>query len=487
MKLILIQSFLYLCFSCYSTYGYPTTSMPGVEDQDKVLGPAPACQSEGVVLLSGSTVNGVVTPAPTKTVTVYCDIVGQLPVDQSYHFTWSVEGEGLISYDDDVVSKGYQSRFIVANSPNEASRLALEINPVKLSDVGKYDCSIVGLYDHNVISSSFLEVNQLPNITVKVNDLTVVEGNEVILGTCYANASKPQPEIWIEDSAGHRVESLSSPSIVNHEEHAGVSDSVLKFSKVFNREENGESYRCMVQHPDNLETFSSYIGQVDVQFSPTVSIMGDESDISMEEGQSLSVVSLTTGNPTPVVVWTFQPDTTQPPATSADSTNPTDPPTYGLPANFQAAGNTLIGNPLSMIGNDGTFTCTVSNGLGSPASISFHLTITEKPTTTAAPTTPVATVGGHDSGEATKPLPRQAGADAAVIGGVVAVAVFVLIVAIIFLLRYFMTHKGEYYTNELKATDDARLENNPIDDEDDDLDGDEDQPLDERKRTEHFL
>nr|XP_002126445.1 cell adhesion molecule 2 isoform X4 [Ciona intestinalis] len=453
MKLILIQSFLYLCFSCYSTYG------------------------EGVVLLSGSTVNGVVTPAPTKTVTVYCDIVGQLPVDQSYHFTWSVEGEGLISYDDDVVSKGYQSRFIVANSPNEASRLALEINPVKLSDVGKYDCSIVGLYDHNVISSSFLEVNQLPNITVKVNDLTVVEGNEVILGTCYANASKPQPEIWIEDSAGHRVESLSSPSIVNHEEHAGVSDSVLKFSKVFNREENGESYRCMVQHPDNLETFSSYIGQVDVQFSPTVSIMGDESDISMEEGQSLSVVSLTTGNPTPVVVWTFQPDTTQPPATSADSTNPTDPPTYGLPANFQAAGNTLIGNPLSMIGNDGTFTCTVSNGLGSPASISFHLTITEKPTTTAAPTTP----------EATKPLPRQAGADAAVIGGVVAVAVFVLIVAIIFLLRYFMTHKGEYYTNELKATDDARLENNPIDDEDDDLDGDEDQPLDERKRTEHFL
>nr|XP_002126421.1 cell adhesion molecule 2 isoform X3 [Ciona intestinalis] len=463
MKLILIQSFLYLCFSCYSTYG------------------------EGVVLLSGSTVNGVVTPAPTKTVTVYCDIVGQLPVDQSYHFTWSVEGEGLISYDDDVVSKGYQSRFIVANSPNEASRLALEINPVKLSDVGKYDCSIVGLYDHNVISSSFLEVNQLPNITVKVNDLTVVEGNEVILGTCYANASKPQPEIWIEDSAGHRVESLSSPSIVNHEEHAGVSDSVLKFSKVFNREENGESYRCMVQHPDNLETFSSYIGQVDVQFSPTVSIMGDESDISMEEGQSLSVVSLTTGNPTPVVVWTFQPDTTQPPATSADSTNPTDPPTYGLPANFQAAGNTLIGNPLSMIGNDGTFTCTVSNGLGSPASISFHLTITEKPTTTAAPTTPVATVGGHDSGEATKPLPRQAGADAAVIGGVVAVAVFVLIVAIIFLLRYFMTHKGEYYTNELKATDDARLENNPIDDEDDDLDGDEDQPLDERKRTEHFL
>ncbi|XP_078483670.1 cell adhesion molecule 2 isoform X4 [Ciona intestinalis] len=454
MKLMLIQSFLYLCLSCYITYG------------------------EEVVLLSGSTVNGVVTPAPTETVTVYCDIIGQLPVDQSYHFTWSVEGEGLISYDDDVVSKGYQSRFIVANSPNEASRLALDINPVKLSDVGKYDCSIVGLYDHNVISSSFLEVNQLPNITVKVNDLTVVEGNEVILGTCFANASKPQPEIWIENSAGNRVESLSSPSIVNHEEHAGVSDSVLKFSKVFNRDENEESYRCMVQHPDKPETFSSYIGQVDVQFSPTVSIMGDgRNDFSMEEGQSLSVVSLTTGNPTPVVVWTFQPDTTQPPATSADSTNPTDPPTYDLPANFQAAGNTLIGNPLSMIENDGTFTCTVSNGLGSPASISFHLTITEKPTTTTAPTTP----------EATKPLPRQAGADAAVIGGVVAVAVFVLIVAIILLLRYFMTHKGEYYTNELKATDDARLENNPIDDEDDDLDGDEDEPLDGRKRTEHFL
>uniref|UniRef100_H2YV16 Uncharacterized protein n=1 Tax=Ciona savignyi TaxID=51511 RepID=H2YV16_CIOSA len=164
---------------------------------------------------------------------------------------------------------------------------------------------------------------------------------------------------------------------------------------------------------------------------------------------------------------------------------PTDPPSTDLPSEFQAIGNLLISNSLSVF-NNGTYTCTVSNGLGSPVFVSFHLSVHEKPTTTAAPTTPVSTHGEELYPEATKPLPRQAGADAAVIGGVVAVAVFVLIVTIILLLRYFMSHKGEYYTNELKASDDARVENN-LHDDDDDVEGGEEEPLEGRKRTEHFL
>ena len=38
---------------------------------------------------------------------------------------------------------------------------------------------------------------------------------------------------------------------------------------------------------------------------------------------------------------------------------------------------------------------------------------------------------------------RQGGPSAAVIAGIVAVAVFVLIVTVILLLRYFMSHKGK--------------------------------------------
>ena len=40
------------------------------------------------------------------------------------------------------------------------------------------------------------------------------------------------------------------------------------------------------------------------------------------------------------------------------------------------------------------------------------------------------------------PVPQQAGPSAAVIAGIVAVAVFILIVTVILLLRYFMSHKG---------------------------------------------
>lgn len=55
--------------------------------------------------------------------------------------------------------------------------------------------------------------------------------------------------------------------------------------------------------------------------------------------------------------------------------------------------------------------------------------------------------------------PRTGGSDAAVIGGVVAVALFVLIVAIVLIVRYFMAHKGKKgYRNEycLFISDQAR-------------------------------
>uniref|UniRef100_H2YV15 Ig-like domain-containing protein n=1 Tax=Ciona savignyi TaxID=51511 RepID=H2YV15_CIOSA len=300
-----------------------------------------AATGEGTVRLVGSNVSGVVSPPPTQPVVIYCDIDGTLPVDQTYQLTWTRDGEGLITYNNDVVFKGYQSRLTVTNSPVDESRLSLEINPVQLSDAGKYDCSIVGLYDHNLIASSYLSVNQLPNVTAKVNELTVIEGNEVILGTCFANSSKPTPEVWIEDSLGNRIDSLSSVTVVDSQEHQGISDSVLKFSKVFDRSDNSKSYHCVVQHPDRLESYSAFIGEVDVQFPPTVEFMATShgEDISMQEEQPFNMECLAGGNPQPQVVWTFQADDTQTDTNSVDvdTTIPTDPPSTDLPSEFQAS------------------------------------------------------------------------------------------------------------------------------------------------------
>ncbi|XP_032859809.1 glycophorin-C [Tyto alba] len=59
-----------------------------------------------------------------------------------------------------------------------------------------------------------------------------------------------------------------------------------------------------------------------------------------------------------------------------------------------------------------------------------------------------------------------AGADVAVIGGVIAAVVFVLICLLVVMIRYMYRHKGTYHTNEAKGTEfaesaDAALKNDP--------------------------
>ncbi|XP_064517386.1 glycophorin-C isoform X1 [Pseudopipra pipra] len=59
-----------------------------------------------------------------------------------------------------------------------------------------------------------------------------------------------------------------------------------------------------------------------------------------------------------------------------------------------------------------------------------------------------------------------AGADVAVIGGVIAAVVFVLICLLVVMVRYMYRHKGTYHTNEAKGTEfaesaDAALKNDP--------------------------
>ncbi|XP_009865475.1 PREDICTED: glycophorin-C [Apaloderma vittatum] len=58
------------------------------------------------------------------------------------------------------------------------------------------------------------------------------------------------------------------------------------------------------------------------------------------------------------------------------------------------------------------------------------------------------------------------GADVAVVGGVIAAVVFVLICLLVVMVRYMYRHKGTYHTNEAKGTEfaesaDAALKNDP--------------------------
>ncbi|XP_078084018.1 glycophorin-C-like [Mustelus asterias] len=64
------------------------------------------------------------------------------------------------------------------------------------------------------------------------------------------------------------------------------------------------------------------------------------------------------------------------------------------------------------------------------------------------------------------PESNSDGMDSALIGGIIAAVVFVVICLLVVLIRYMYRHKGTYHTNEAKGTEfaenaDAALKNDP--------------------------
>ncbi|XP_078661966.1 cell adhesion molecule 2-like [Branchiostoma floridae x Branchiostoma belcheri] len=102
----------------------------------------------------------------------------------------------------------------------------------------------------------------------------------------------------------------------------------------------------------------------------------------------------------------------------------------------------------------GTYQCSASNRIGDPA-IATHVIDEVEEATLPPPTTkppPTTTTKPVTTEKVAPPAPQSGGgADGAVIAGVVAVLVFVILVAAFMLGRYLARHKGDYKTNEEKG------------------------------------
>ncbi|XP_078580576.1 cell adhesion molecule 2-like [Branchiostoma floridae x Branchiostoma japonicum] len=102
----------------------------------------------------------------------------------------------------------------------------------------------------------------------------------------------------------------------------------------------------------------------------------------------------------------------------------------------------------------GTYQCAASNGIGNAVTATHVIDEVEEatlppPTTKPPPTTTTKPVTTE---KVVPPAPQTGGgADGAVIAGVVAVLVFVILVAAFMLGRYLARHKGDYKTNEEKG------------------------------------
>jgi len=427
------------------------------------------------VTLQGSQALGVEGKGvPTE---LTCKIEGNLTDTNAVRF-WLRNNVGF-AFNDMITGLDVQ-RYSVINTPTE---MTLRIDPVELADAGAYTCQLAGV-GYVLQSQVDLTVNKLPAYSYKMPGNEVIEDTTVHLASCSAAGSKPAPTIWYEDGDGNTVPTDKQVEVVDSTEDETASYS-LKLVSRFTRKDHEKLLFCKIQHEnaDNVEQLE--LGPLDVKFSPTVRLgetgVAGEQLIKME-GEDLAVNCIATGNPAPTVVWQF----------TSNAENATKDTT--LPPNFftndrsdgyvkTVATNSLKYDSGSM-SNNGTYTCIADNGIGNISQISFNVGVYEIPTTTPAPTTPEPTPEPTTQPQvpSTTFHMQVVGADTAVIAGVIAVAAFVLIVTIVLLMRYFMSHKGEYYTNELKVGD--------VEDDDDELDNlpvTEADLLGPKKKTEHFL
>ncbi|XP_041920347.1 cell adhesion molecule 2b isoform X2 [Alosa alosa] len=280
--------------------------------------------------------------------------------------------------------------------------LTISIHEVTLSDEGQYTCS---LFTMPVKTSkaylTVLGVPEKPEITGFTKP--ALEGDHVTL-TCTTSGSKPAADIrWFRND-----KEIPGATEVNATGRSFTVRSTLEFQ--VDRSEDGVAYTCSVDHVALLAAPQQVTEVLEVHYAPRVEILN--SLIFPQEGQYFKLECDSIGNPLPEpVLWTKDggelPDMER----------------------MIVEGRELIITSLNKTDN-GTYRCEASNSLGTD--IAEYKLFVYDPNALA-----------------------QHGPDHALIGGVVAVVVFITLCFIIVLGRYLARHKGTYLTNEAKGAEDA--------------------------------
>ncbi|XP_028840235.1 cell adhesion molecule 2a isoform X1 [Denticeps clupeoides] len=316
--------------------------------------------------------------------------------------------------------------------------LTISISEVTLSDEGQYTCSLFTMPVKT--AKAFLTVLGVPE-KPEINGLTnpAMEGDQITL-TCMTSGSKPAADIrWFrngkEIKGGYKEVNASGKTFT-------VKSSLQMH---VDRDDDGVAYTCRVDHV-SLATIPQQATEVlEVQYAPRVQIK--HTLTFPQEGQYMKLECVSRGNPSPdPVLWTKDggelPDRDR----------------------MIVEGRELTITSLNKTDN-GTYRCEASNHLGTDHDeyklFVYDVPTTPSPSATPPPqpslpdTTPL-TDPQHSNPAVTDPSAlEQHSPDHALIGGVVAVVVFVTLCLIIVLGRYLARHKGTYLTNEAKGADDA--------------------------------
>ncbi|XP_078514466.1 cell adhesion molecule 2 isoform X1 [Lissotriton helveticus] len=323
--------------------------------------------------------------------------------------------------------------------------LSISISDVSLSDEGQYTCSLFTMpVKTSTAFLTVLGVPELPQISGFKSPL--LEGDMIQL-TCKTNGSKPAAELrWFKNDQEIRD--------VHYYKEGDINGKTFSVSSTVDyrgdRRDDGAVVSCRVDHESLNSTPQIAMEVLEIHYKPSVNIL--PSTPVPQEGQTLTLTCESKGKPRPEpVLWTKDggdlPDSDRMTVSGRELTisflNKTDNGTYRCEA------ENMLGRSNAeyvLIVHD------VPNTLFSTTIIPSFTT--ETVTTSVTITTCTSTSATVFTGDPNA-LAGQTGPDHALIGGIVAVVVFVTLCSIILLGRYLARHKGTYLTNEAKGAEDA--------------------------------
>ncbi|XP_040911538.1 cell adhesion molecule 3 isoform X2 [Toxotes jaculatrix] len=293
-----------------------------------------------------------------------------------------------------------------------STELSITIADVQLSDEGEYTCSIFTMPVRTARATvTVLGVPGKPQISGF--EKAVPEGGKVTL-TCTSTGSKPPARlIWY---LGDK-ELEGRPDVVEPIPDDPTYNVSSELTLEVTRSDDNALVTCAVDHPSLAPGDKRSQQPLRVLYSPNVEIH-PESDLP-REGEKFYLQCLGNGNPEPSIYIWEKKDGELPPQAKVD----------GAYLRFEMLNKS----------DNGVYLCHADNGIGNSQG-EYTLLVQEDAADNIADPTAMLT---------------SSGVDHAVIGGVVAVIVFILLCLLIVLGRYLIRHKGTYLTHEAKGSDDA--------------------------------
>lgn len=319
---------------------------------------------------------------------------------------WSNPAQQTLFFGDKKALRDNRIELVRASS----QELTIRISDVSLSDEGLYTCSLFTMPVKTTKAYlTVLGVPRRPEITGFTRP--ALEGELVTL-TCTTWGSKPAANIrWYRND-----KDVQGSKEINATGRSFTVKSSLQFQ--VDRRDDGVAYTCSVEHVSLINPYMT-TEVLEVHYAPHLEIQN--SLRIPQEGQYFKLECVNKGNPIPEpILW---------------SKDGGDLPDIDR---MIVEGTELTFTTLNKTDN-GTYRCEASNDLGTGRA-EYVLFVYAKDF--PGPSSDPNALGQH-------------GPDHALIGGVVAVVVFITLCLIIVLGRYLARHKGTYLTHEAKGAEDA--------------------------------